>query len=316
MPDVTVAIACYNCEGTVEAAIRSALDQEGVTVEVVAADDCSSDGTAAVIAAIGDPRVRYVRLPENRGPGGARNVALEHAGSDWFAVLDADDTMAPGRLRGMTALGRARKAEIVCDNIEIREAGKPPRPMFDAESLAGLVGLDRFIRSNRLFAGEHNYGYLKPLVSMAFLRQHGVRYDEAVRIGEDYLFLADCLSLGAALVLDREAGYRYTVAEGSISRRLLPGHVAAMMAADARFLQRRGALLGDTARAAQAERTRSLERAADFLDLVGALKARKWSRAAGIALRNPAAARHLSMPLAKRLGFSGQPRRRVGRNSA
>jgi len=42
--DVSVIIATYNVERYIERAVYSALSQQGVTVEVVIVDDCSTDG--------------------------------------------------------------------------------------------------------------------------------------------------------------------------------------------------------------------------------------------------------------------------------
>ena len=78
-PDVSFVIAAYNAEATLGRAIDSALAQEGVAVEVIVVDDCSSDATLDVARSYADPRVRVVALQLNRGPGGARNAGLDAA---------------------------------------------------------------------------------------------------------------------------------------------------------------------------------------------------------------------------------------------
>ena len=72
--DVTFLIAAFNAEETIARAIGSALAQEGVGVEVLVIDDCSTDATAAIAESFPDERVRVIRLGDNRGPGGARNA--------------------------------------------------------------------------------------------------------------------------------------------------------------------------------------------------------------------------------------------------
>ena len=48
--DVSFLMAAHNAAPWIEAAIRSALDQTGVTVEILVVDDGSVDGTASVLA--------------------------------------------------------------------------------------------------------------------------------------------------------------------------------------------------------------------------------------------------------------------------
>lgn len=69
-PDISFVIAAFNAADTIEAAIQSALDQQGVTLEVIVVDDRSADDTIPYVEAIAaiDPRVRLLALEENRGP--------------------------------------------------------------------------------------------------------------------------------------------------------------------------------------------------------------------------------------------------------
>ena len=105
VPDVTVIIPCYNAERWVGRAIRSALDQEGVTVEVIVVDDGSSDASLEVIASFGD-RIRFETGP-NRGACAARNRGRELARAPFLVFLDADDYFDPPFLRaGLDAMTR------------------------------------------------------------------------------------------------------------------------------------------------------------------------------------------------------------------
>ena len=62
--DVSFLMAAHNAAPWIAAAIRSALDQAGVTVEILVVDDGSADGTGAVLArlAADDPRIRPIPL--------------------------------------------------------------------------------------------------------------------------------------------------------------------------------------------------------------------------------------------------------------
>jgi glycosyltransferase involved in cell wall biosynthesis len=94
---VSVVIPAWRAEHFVGAAIASARAQTLADIEIIVVNDCSPDDTAGAIAraGAGDPRVRAIDLPVNRGPSGARNRGFEAAQGEWIAVLDADDAMAP-----------------------------------------------------------------------------------------------------------------------------------------------------------------------------------------------------------------------------
>lgn len=307
-PDVSVVIAAFNAEDTIERAIDSALRQEGVAVEVVVVDDCSTDRTLEIVRSLADMRLHVVVLEQNRGPGGARNAGLEAATGRFVAVLDADDAMHPGRLSRMIARAEANSAQIAVDNLDVVQAeGGTGRPMFARALLEDMreLSLAGFIASNLMFEDSSSFGYMKPVFERDFIERHGLRYDTGLRIGEDYIFLASALAEGGRCVVEPEALYAYHVRAGSISRVLELHHVEAMLAADAAFMWRyrpEGATL-----AAQARRTSSLMRAASFLALVGHLKDGAPLKALGTAWRDPAALRHLRMPIAARLSRLARP---------
>jgi succinoglycan biosynthesis protein ExoO len=300
--DVTFLIPAFNAEDTIGLAIESALAQEGVSVEVVVVDDRSRDGTARIASSFDAGKVRVLALPQNLGPGGARNAGLQAARGRWVAMLDADDAVYPDRMRRLLQLAEEEDAQIVVDNINVvREGGLAPKAMFSHAQLAGLreLTLDRFIAGNLLFHRTFSLGYMKPVFERQFLMENSIRYMERLAVGEDYLFLASALAEGARCAIEPKAGYIYLVRAGSISRVLRLDHVEAMLAADRVFVGERR--LGAAALAAQRKRTRSLERGAAFLEIVEHLKKRSAAKALTVAARDPMALWHLRMPIDARL---------------
>ncbi len=301
-PDVSVIIAAYNAEATLGRAIESALAQNGVTVETIVVDDRSRDATLQVAQSYESDGVRVVAMPENRGPGGARNVGLDNAQGRFVAILDSDDAMYPDRLARMLLRAGETKAQIVVDNMRvIPEDGTPAHAMFPQGyfETVGKLSLADFIEGNLVFESKFNLGYLKPIFERAFLEGNSLRYDEKLSIGEDYLLLASALAKGGVCAVEPDIGYAYHICTGSISRVLELHHLEAMRQADSLFA--RDNALDTPARAAFARRARSLARAASFLSLVGHIKARAPLKALRTALADPAAVRHLGMPISKRL---------------
>lgn len=299
LPEVSVVVAAWNAAACVATAIESARAQAGVRVEVIVVDDASTDGTANAARALGAD-IEVLRLPENRGPGAARNAGFAAARGAWIAVLDADDAMEPGRLRRMLDLGSRTSADVLVDNITI-VGPHTEKPMFDrGRYVTGQsLQLDEFVDANTPLKRRYNPGYLKPVFRRAFLQAQGLAYDEALHIGEDYLMLADCLAAGARCVFDGEAGYRYTVGHASISHRLGHARVEAMRRADRRF-EKRWRLDART-KAALRRRERALASVSAFAASIEALKERRVGRALLALLRSPAAVLHYREPIAARL---------------
>lgn len=97
-PLVTVILPAYNSERYVADAIASVLGQSHSNLELLVADDGSSDNTRAVIDKFTDPRIRRCHNAENLGPGATRNILLRQARGEYVAWQDADDIAHPFRL--------------------------------------------------------------------------------------------------------------------------------------------------------------------------------------------------------------------------
>lgn len=92
-PRVTIMIPTYNQAPLLSAAIESALAQDYPHLEVIVADDASTDETPDVVARFrDDPRLRYVRNTANVGRvANYRQALFEHATGEWALNLDGDD---------------------------------------------------------------------------------------------------------------------------------------------------------------------------------------------------------------------------------
>ena len=127
-PTASVCIAAYQAEGTILAAVLSALTQTWPPLEVVVVDDGSSDGTAQVLADVDDPRLRVLHQA-NAGEAAAKNAAVQAARGDLVVVLDADDAWYPERLAALMALARAPSRPGRPDDRrrpDRRRADRPP----------------------------------------------------------------------------------------------------------------------------------------------------------------------------------------------
>lgn len=93
-PLVSVCIPTYKGAAFLAAAINSVLHQTYPHFEIWVLDDNSPDDTQAVVANYSDPRVRYLRHPNNLGPEGNWNRCLDMAKGKYFKLLPHDDLLA------------------------------------------------------------------------------------------------------------------------------------------------------------------------------------------------------------------------------
>lgn len=109
-PFFSVLLPAYNARAHIRRAVSDLAAQTFRDFEIVVVDDGSTDGTADIVNSFSDPRIRLLRLPENRGLVGALNAGLAEARGKWIARQDADDRCRPDRL--------GRQNELISRNPE------------------------------------------------------------------------------------------------------------------------------------------------------------------------------------------------------
>ena len=135
VPEVTVAMPARDAAPFVAEAIASVLRQAGVRLELIVVDDASADGTADIVSAVRDPRVRLLRNDRRRGIGHAHNRVLEVARAPLIAHVDADDVILAGALRAMLDALRAEPAagQAYCDHVAVGADGSVGREDFERQ---------------------------------------------------------------------------------------------------------------------------------------------------------------------------------------
>ena len=125
-PLVSVALCVYNGERYLREQLDSILAQEGVRIEVVAVDDCSTDGSLALLEAYAarDARLRVHPNATNLGHLSSFDKAMGLCTGALIAPSDQDDIWHPRKLqRLLAAIGDADLA--YCDSEYIGCDGTP-----------------------------------------------------------------------------------------------------------------------------------------------------------------------------------------------
>ena len=223
-PFVSVIIPAFNAGDFIADAVQSALSQNGIEVEAIVIDDCSTDDTVGRVRLLAteEPRVRLVEMAQNSGPASARNAGIEAARGDWVAVLDSDDVFAGETvLAAMAEFAEARKADFVSANMTIRNADGSEELLDVADDFeAGeALTVPVFLEGNlpRGQGSRRGLGFLKPMMRKAFLTGADVRYRDGVRFAEDFDLYLRALISGAKWALWPQSGYCYRVRGDSLT---------------------------------------------------------------------------------------------------
>ena len=131
-PKVSVLLQTYNHERFIAQAIQSVLDQDRpFPIEVIVSDDCSSDGTRALVSdyARAHRLIKPLFPDQHLGMNPLFRRALDAARGDYLAVLDGDDFWtSTDKLRKQVALLESEPKLTGCfhDALVVFEDGTRP----------------------------------------------------------------------------------------------------------------------------------------------------------------------------------------------
>ncbi|GGW77119.1 glycosyltransferase family A protein [Streptomyces lomondensis] len=202
---VAVVVIGYDDAAHVADAVRSALAQGPAVREVVAVDDCSTDGSAGLLhrLAASEPRLRVIRRRANSGGCGTpRNTGLDAVTSPYVMFLDSDDVLPPGAVDALLAAAAGARAEVASGLCVRRELPSGREVPWQARLYALHAVVPHPAQRPRLV---HDTLCVNKLYRTGFLREHGIRFPEGRFPYEDVVFTARVLAGDprVALVPDR-----------------------------------------------------------------------------------------------------------------
>jgi len=130
-PRVSVIIATYNWSSVLPYSIGSVLRQTMQDFEILVVGDGCTDDSEEVVAAIGDPRIRWINLPANTGhQSGPNNEGLRQARGEFIAYLGHDDLWLPHHLDAHVAALDSSDASMTYSLLVTVSSDAPnPRPV-------------------------------------------------------------------------------------------------------------------------------------------------------------------------------------------
>lgn len=112
---VSVVIACYNVEKYVEEAVRSVMNQTLRDIEIICVDDCSVDGTLAILEHLAseDSRIRIIQHKSNQGTLSVRCHGIQETTGEYVTFLDGDDWLSAETCKEALKVAGEQNVDIV-----------------------------------------------------------------------------------------------------------------------------------------------------------------------------------------------------------
>ena len=129
LPLVSIICLCYNHENFVVEALNSVLSQSYGNIELIIADDCSTDGSEKTIKnwLEDHPNIKFIVNESNLGNTKTFNKALQFTKGDYIIDLAADDILLPNCVETQVNTflnSKQKKLAIVYGNAEIISENK------------------------------------------------------------------------------------------------------------------------------------------------------------------------------------------------
>ena len=218
-PLVSIGLPVYNGERFLRRALDALLDQESADLEIIVADNASTDRSLdiAEARAAADPRVRVLRSTTNLGVEANFARVLASASGTYFMWAACDDWWAPTFVRRMVAaLEDTPHAVVAMSAVErVTESGHVADVVRHSAG-ANPSRLGPFALAMQLAGGRPYHLFVYGLFRTDFLRRAFTGF--APVIAADRLFLCRVAMAGGFAYVD-DVLHRRTVRDASIATR-------------------------------------------------------------------------------------------------
>ena len=216
---ISIIIPIYNREKYLEKCIQSAINQDGVSTEIILVDDGSTDNSLVICNSYTDcySNIKVIHQ-DNHGLGIARNVGLNNASGDYICFLDSDDILVPHTLATMLHELLANDADyIIGDAKRISEDGTIISDSIMPDSVKNRI-LDE---TNFWECAQNQASYLVFVTVWGKLFKkelwESMRFSD-VKLGEDEFILPMLLSQSKRIYFTALHAYTQTISSNSLVR--------------------------------------------------------------------------------------------------
>lgn len=218
-PLISLIIPCYNAEFSLEKCLKSVIEQDYPTLEIIIIDDGSTDNSSKIYEEF---QRKYQRIKiikqENAGVANARNKGIKIANGEYLCFVDSDDWVEKNYCSELYRLLISESADISIieasyENLDgeiIFQKPTSSEKVFDGNRALVLLLEDKVLQS-------HPWG---KLYKVSFLKN--INFPENLKCFEDYSTLFKVFDKAIKVVKSNEKLYHYIQHDDSLSHNLSP----------------------------------------------------------------------------------------------
>lgn len=218
-PLISLIIPCYNAEFSLEKCLKSVIEQDYPTLEIIIIDDGSTDNSSKIYEEF---QRKYQRIKiikqENAGVANARNKGIKSANGEYLCFVDSDDWVEKNYCSELYRLLISESADISIieasyENLDgeiIFQKPTSSEKVFDGNRALVLLLEDKVLQS-------HPWG---KLYKVSFLKN--INFPENLKCFEDYSTLFKVFDKAIKVVKSNEKLYHYIQHDDSLSHNLSP----------------------------------------------------------------------------------------------
>ena len=206
MPKVSVIVPVYNVEKYLPKCLDCLINQTLKDIEIICINDCSTDGSLAILKdyASKDKRIKILDLPLNEGAGNAKNKGLDAAKGEFIGFIDPDDCIDLNYYEELYNKATETNADIVkCELFLVEPDGRKTKRKLN----------DNVKRSKYYFS----YDYTTAIYNSSLIFDNHITFPEELIVGEDCVFLNECVIHSKKLQLIDNVNYYYMKRNNSLN---------------------------------------------------------------------------------------------------
>ncbi|KAG4097254.1 nucleotide-diphospho-sugar transferase [Neocallimastix lanati (nom. inval.)] len=164
---LSIVVPVFNTASYLDRCINSILNQTFKDFELICVDDGSTDNSMEILEKykITDNRVKIIHFEENKGASAARNAGIENAKGEFIGFVDSDDYIDKRFYENL--LQKSNDYDIVMGQLVLS------------------TNISEFYYKEEY---KKHWSIYDSIWRKKFLNENNIRYDETLKIGNDYAF--------------------------------------------------------------------------------------------------------------------------------
>lgn len=199
---ISIILPVYNAEKNIAKCLESLLNQTHSNLEIIIVYLKGTDKTLEIIQSFNDPRIKIIAQETKTGPGGARNIGLDHVSGEYVGFIEADDYIPADFYHKLYQSLLSNSADMAIGEIV------EPRPDNTKIYLTQIYKTTCKKALSAKLKTMTNGAAFNKLIKTSVIEQHKIRFAEHYRF-EDNPWLLKVLYYSQKIVLVKGATYFY-----------------------------------------------------------------------------------------------------------